>query len=230
MEPKTCSVLDCDSRSDQGGDEEIYFYGFPRKPKYRKVWVAATGRSYWSAKRSSRICSKHFLPTCFAEGEGKSLLDDAVPTEFIKTRPPGSPMTVLSRLILEEYLERNNIDESAEVSESEVMNFVMKEFGEEYSEPEEMDEAAERPEPGFNYETARSPSEDQVDPGMVLRSTAASVSEPGTSSTVAEEEIHNEPAPQRAPQRPRDIWHQKLQIIQHLGLMMDRDPTFFHHG
>lgn len=125
--------------------------------------MAATGRSYWSAKRSSRICSKHFLPTCFAEGEGKSLLDDAVPTEvrgeslfieqgsnheresfatqsetnafsnflyifkcsclqFVKTRPPGSPMTVLTRLILEEYLERNNIDESAEVSESEVMN------------------------------------------------------------------------------------------------------------
>lgn len=225
MEPKTCSVLDCESRSDQGGEEEIYFYGFPRKPKYRKVWVAATGRAYWSAKRSSRICSKHFLPTCFAEGEGKSLLDDAVPTEFVKTRPPGSPMTVLSRLILEEYLERNNIDESAEVSESEVMNFVMKEFGEEYSEPEEMDEAAERPEPGFNYETARSPSEDQVDPGMVLRSTGASVSEPGTSSTVAEEEIHNEPGTTPPQSSTSEVTSPTEELTETLSLSSPTSPA-----
>ncbi|XP_022829939.1 THAP domain-containing protein 3-like isoform X2 [Spodoptera litura] len=165
MEPKICSVLDCGSRSDQG-DPEIYFYGFPRKPKYRKVWIAATGREQWSAKRSSRICSKHFLPACFAEGEGKSLLEDAVPTEFIKTAAPENPQrsfTPLDAVLSEQCLEPDEIDELAEWSESDVINFIKSvdfdkplrtstpldiELCDQYLEPDEIDESAEWPEPG----------------------------------------------------------------------------------
>ncbi|KAH9635373.1 hypothetical protein HF086_017622 [Spodoptera exigua] len=220
MEPKVCSILDCDSRSDQG-DEELCFFGFPRKPKYRRIWVAATGRRYWSAKRSSRICSKHFLPACFAEGVGKSLLENAVPTEFIKNPPritpersesPGSPeipemyeiparpespeitdfssilrsSTPLSSVLGDRSLELDELEEPVEWPEPGVV------LGDRSLQLDELQDTADWPNPGVKF--IRLVFEEQIDPNqIVLRSTAVSLPEPGTSSTITEAEMRRKP-------------------------------------
>ncbi|CAH0693991.1 unnamed protein product [Spodoptera exigua] len=184
MEPKVCSILDCDSRSDQG-DEELCFFGFPRKPKYRKLCVAATGRRYWSAKRSSRICSKHFLPACFAEGVGKSLLENAVPTEFIKTPP-----------VIPEMYEIPARRESSEITDfssilrsSSPLSTVL---GDRSLQLDELQDTADWPNPGVKF--IRLVFEEQIDPNqIVLRSTAVSLPEPGTSSTITEAEMRRKP-------------------------------------
>ncbi|KAF9419392.1 hypothetical protein HW555_004040 [Spodoptera exigua] len=257
MEPKVCSILDCDSRSDQG-DEELCFFGFPRKPKYRRIWVAATGRRYWSAKRSSRICSKHFLPACFAEGVGKSLLENAVPTEFIKNPPritpersesPGSPeipemyeiparpespeitdfssilrsSTPLSSVLGDRSLEPDELEDPVEWPEpgfiktppvipemyeiparresSEITDFssilrssspLSTVLGDRSLQLDELQDTADWPNPGVKF--IHLVFEEQIDPNqIVLRSTAVSLPEPGTSSTITEAEMRRKP-------------------------------------
>ncbi|KAI5740302.1 hypothetical protein M8J76_002549 [Diaphorina citri] len=52
-----CSVHGCGNNSTVPG---ITFHNFPRNEQKRADWIAALNQTYWTPKKSSRICSKHF--------------------------------------------------------------------------------------------------------------------------------------------------------------------------
>ncbi|XP_041979014.1 uncharacterized protein LOC121740534 isoform X3 [Aricia agestis] len=68
-----CSILGCKSRSEQQ-IPGLTFYAFPTEPNARSVWVAATGRSNWQPKGSSKVCSIHFEDGSFTTSKRRKYL------------------------------------------------------------------------------------------------------------------------------------------------------------
>ncbi|XP_046860657.1 THAP domain-containing protein 2-like [Xenia sp. Carnegie-2017] len=59
------------------------FHRFPADLERRKVWIKNIHRERWTPSSTSRLCSDHFLESCFdRSGKVVKLQRDAVPTRF----------------------------------------------------------------------------------------------------------------------------------------------------
>lgn len=63
------------------------YYRFPRDPKYKEIWIDATGQKNWFPNQYSRICSIHFKEDSFTETKKfRRLARTAIPTiDVLKT-------------------------------------------------------------------------------------------------------------------------------------------------
>ena len=55
----SCLMLGCTSSTSTKG---LSFHRFPKDPKLKSLWVAATRRHKWEPTKWSRICGAHFSP------------------------------------------------------------------------------------------------------------------------------------------------------------------------
>ncbi|XP_060771015.1 uncharacterized protein LOC132881935 isoform X3 [Neoarius graeffei] len=92
----SCAAVGCTCRTGSGQQHGRTFYGFPlKKPDLLKKWLVNMNRPGFVPTTNSRLCSAHFLDTCFKEDlyakyvgvtEGQKrqrrLKEDAAPTEF----------------------------------------------------------------------------------------------------------------------------------------------------
>ncbi|CAH0722939.1 unnamed protein product, partial [Brenthis ino] len=74
-----CSVKGC--KSDSGTKiPDLSFHSFPENDNLRRNWIVATGRTDWTPKLSSKICSTHFdKEMLFKKKKLTLLLPNAVP-------------------------------------------------------------------------------------------------------------------------------------------------------
>ncbi|CAH2236007.1 jg7299 [Pararge aegeria aegeria] len=54
-----CSVLGCKSDRERKFPD-LSFHSFPTDHNLLMLWVESTGRTNWTPKKSTKICSKHF--------------------------------------------------------------------------------------------------------------------------------------------------------------------------
>ena len=108
-----CAETGCTCRTGSGQKHGRRFYSFPlKKPDLLKKWLANMERTSFVPTKSSRLCSAHFLDSCYkedlyakymgvAEGEKRLRLlkEDAVPTEFeqSKGKAPKKRASAVSR-------------------------------------------------------------------------------------------------------------------------------------
>ncbi|KAI8439827.1 hypothetical protein MSG28_013494 [Choristoneura fumiferana] len=65
------------------GTELTIAYTFPENPNLHQKWIAATGRTNWTAKKSSKICSRHFEQhELIKKKKITLLLPNAVPSQI----------------------------------------------------------------------------------------------------------------------------------------------------
>ncbi|KAI8433298.1 hypothetical protein MSG28_015348 [Choristoneura fumiferana] len=77
-----CSILGCKSDSEKKLPD-ISFHSFPENPNLHQKWIAATGRTNWTAKKSSKICSRHFEQhELIKKKKITLLLPNAVPSQI----------------------------------------------------------------------------------------------------------------------------------------------------
>ncbi len=56
---------------------------FPTDPERRKKWIQNMRREQWTPGASSRLCSDHFLESCYdRSGKVTKLREDTIPTRF----------------------------------------------------------------------------------------------------------------------------------------------------
>ena len=56
---------------------------FPTDPERRKKWIQNIHREDWTPGQNSRLCSDHFLESCYdRSGKTVKLRKDAIPTRF----------------------------------------------------------------------------------------------------------------------------------------------------
>lgn len=82
-----CTVVDCTSRSLQGGK---HFFRFPKENSknihIRKLWIQFTRRGKSFDPKTSVICEDHFAPDCFIQKKkGRLYLHkNSVPTIYYR--------------------------------------------------------------------------------------------------------------------------------------------------
>ncbi|XP_064601179.1 THAP domain-containing protein 1-like [Liolophura sinensis] len=100
-----CSASGCTNRTDGGihnVPRDLSFHAFPlRNEELLKQWRHNLGRPDFTPTKASKLCSAHFLPSCFKEDvygkygitlttadknrkRPRVLTEDAVPTEFVR--------------------------------------------------------------------------------------------------------------------------------------------------
>ena len=74
----SCLMLGCTSSTSTKG---LSFHRFPKDPKLKSLWVAATRRHKWEPTKWSRICGAHFSPNNY---KNNKLLAGTVPKRGIE--------------------------------------------------------------------------------------------------------------------------------------------------
>ena len=74
----SCLMLGCTSSTSTKG---LSFHRFPKDPKLKSLWVAATRRHKWEPTKLSRICGAYFSPNGY---KNKKLLACTVPKRGIE--------------------------------------------------------------------------------------------------------------------------------------------------
>ena len=97
---KTCSAVGCTKMSGKC-ERGISFYRFPADPEKRAKWVAAVRRENWEPKKSSWICSAHFVSGKKSED---ALSPDYVPSVFSFVP---SPVKRKQKILFESYERRS---------------------------------------------------------------------------------------------------------------------------
>ncbi|CAF4943838.1 unnamed protein product [Pieris macdunnoughi] len=79
-----CNVYGCKNRTERN-QPNITFHRFPNNPQLKDAWIKCTRRINWNPKSHSRICSKHFDPSCFQQKSNRTYLNPhSIPTLFMK--------------------------------------------------------------------------------------------------------------------------------------------------
>ena len=81
----SCLMLGCTSSTSTKG---LSFHRFPKDPKLKSLWVAATRRHKWEPTKWSRICGAHFSPNNY---KNNKLLAGSVPKRGIEVTHKASP-------------------------------------------------------------------------------------------------------------------------------------------
>ena len=97
---KSCSAVGCTNRSGRC-KRGISFYRFPADPEKWAQWVAAVRRENWEPKKSSWICSAHFVSGKKSED---ALSPDYVPSVFSFVP---SPVKRKQKILFESYERRS---------------------------------------------------------------------------------------------------------------------------
>ena len=97
---KSCSAVGCTNRSGRC-KRRISFYRFPADPEKRAKWVAAVRRENWEPKKSSWICSAHFVSGKKSED---AFSPDYVPSVFSFVP---SPVKRKQKILFESYERRS---------------------------------------------------------------------------------------------------------------------------
>ncbi|XP_070698564.1 uncharacterized protein [Pempheris klunzingeri] len=102
-----CLAYGCDASSYV--HPELGFHRFPKEAERRRRWLAVAQRDEGSLRTTSRLCSRHFEPSCFAlSEEGQLTLSrDAVPT-IIPVRAQEDEVPVPSD---EDFLSSNTLED-----------------------------------------------------------------------------------------------------------------------
>ena len=82
----SCLMLGCTSSTSTKG---LSFHRFPKDPKLKSLWVAATRRHKWEPTKWSRICGAHFSPNNY---KNNKLLAGSVPKRGIEVAHKASPL------------------------------------------------------------------------------------------------------------------------------------------
>ncbi|KAL3169665.1 hypothetical protein MRX96_015499 [Rhipicephalus microplus] len=97
---KKCCVPNCTNSSDKSTDCPLSFHKFPRSTAIKKQWAKAIGRAGWLPASTTVICSDHFRPDDFTDGDpgsGNLMSGTAVPSIFRATvAPEGASSDALS--------------------------------------------------------------------------------------------------------------------------------------
>ncbi|KAJ8735621.1 hypothetical protein PYW07_007241 [Mythimna separata] len=95
-----CSVKGC--KSDSGTKMPgLSFHSFPEPDNLRQIWIVATGRTDWTPKPSSKICSNHFEKKMLTKKKKLALLyPNAVP--ILETNLPACVPSTSSSSVHEE--------------------------------------------------------------------------------------------------------------------------------
>ncbi|XP_075978901.1 THAP domain-containing protein 1-like isoform X2 [Anticarsia gemmatalis] len=102
----TCSILNCKNSSVNcsTASNGVTFHHFPRDPKMREKWIAATGKKDWVPSNYNRVCSHHFKSDLFEiKSNRRHLFIHAVPTIDIWQKVeklPDDPETSKSTALL----------------------------------------------------------------------------------------------------------------------------------
>ena len=81
----SCLMLGCTSSTSTKG---LSFHRFPKDPKLKSLWVAATRRHKWEPTKWSRICCGNFSPNNY---KNNKLLAGSVPERGIEVTHKASP-------------------------------------------------------------------------------------------------------------------------------------------
>ncbi|XP_030754586.1 THAP domain-containing protein 1-like [Sitophilus oryzae] len=80
---QSCSAYNCTERYKPGSG--VSFHVFPDDPEIKKKWLVNMRRKNFTPTKYTRLCSKHFAPSCYFKNgwsSKKALKLDAVPTIF----------------------------------------------------------------------------------------------------------------------------------------------------